>query len=145
MLRGRFGKEDRPYLEAGIQFPGLGVQARLWFLVDTGCDVTALMPQDGIAMGLPYNALRSVQPGRGVGGPVEGFREPGLVIFNEGGRHIQVYAIDVEALRADGPALGLPSLLGHDILDRWRMTYAPLASQLDFEVLQADATVPISP
>ena len=95
-------------------------------------------------MNLPYSSLRNVQPGRGVGGPVECYREPALVIFNEDGRYIRGYNVETEILSAQGPTVGLPSLLGRDILDQWRMTYAPLADQLDFEVLQADATIPIT-
>jgi hypothetical protein len=143
VLRGRFDNNGQPYVEGWIRFPRLGVQARLWFLVDTGCDVTTLMPKDGNGMGLPYDRLRNAQTTVGVGGPVECCPEAAVLAFYEDGRQIRGYALDVDVMRADGQIAGLPSLLGRDILDCWRMIYAPLAAQLDFEVLKADATIPI--
>ena len=37
--------------------------------------------------------------------------------------------------------LDLPSLLGRDILDRWRMVYDPEMGLLEFEVRSADLTI----
>ena len=121
----------------------MGVQARLWFLVDTGCDVTTLMPKDGNGMRLPYDRLRNAQTAIGVGGPTECCPEAAVLAFYEEGRQIRAYEVDVDVMRPDGQTAGLPSLLGRDILDCWRTIYAPLVAQLDFEVLKADATIPI--
>jgi predicted TPR repeat methyltransferase len=38
-------------------------------------------------------------------------------------------------------SLKLPSLLGREILDRWRMVYQPSIDELSFEVVSADATI----
>ena len=94
-------------------------------------------------MGLPYDRLLNAQTTVGVGGPVECCPEAAVLAFYEDGRQIRGCALDVDVMRADGQIAGLPSLLGRDILDCWRMIYAPLAAQLDFEVLKADATIPI--
>ena len=94
-------------------------------------------------MGLPYNRLRDSQTAFGVGGRTKIFPEAALLAFPEGGRHIRVYELEVDVMEADDHTSELPSLLGRDILDHWRMIYAPRAAQLDFEVLAADATIPV--
>ena len=38
-------------------------------------------------------------------------------------------------------AFDIPSLLGRDILDRWRMVYDPEMGLLEFEVRSADLTI----
>ena len=121
----------------------MGVQARLWILVDTGCEVTTLMPKDGYRMGLRYDLLRSPQTTVGDGGPIECCPEAALLAFHEDGSQIRVYELDIDVLRSDPTTSELPSLLGRDILDCWRMIYAPSMNQLEFEVLKSDATIPI--
>ena len=106
MLRGRFDKNGQPYIEGWIQFPRLGVQARLWFLVDTGCDVTTLMSKDGNGMGLPYDRLRNAQTAIGVGGPTECCPEAAVLAFYEEGRQIRAYEVDVDVMRPDGRTAG---------------------------------------
>lgn len=101
------------------------------------------MPGDGYQMGLPYDRLMDSQTAIGVGGQTKIFPEVALLAFPEGGRHIRVYELEVDVMEADGHTSKLPSLLGRDILDHWRMIYAPRAAQLDFEVLDADATIPV--
>ena len=94
-------------------------------------------------MGLPYDLLRSPQTTVGVGGPVECCPEAALLAFHEDANQIRVYELDIDVLRSDPTTSELPSLLGRDILDCWRMIYAPSMNQLEFEVLKSDATIPI--
>ncbi len=49
------------------------------------------------------------------------------------------YQMEVGIIDDSHQARELPSLLGRDILDRWRMTYCPVDNLLSFEVLSADA------
>ena len=66
-----------------------------------------------------------------------------MLAFYEPRNRIWGYEIDIDVMAVGQNTVGLPSLLGRDILDSWRMTYAPLAQELTFEVLQADLSVPV--
>ena len=101
------------------------------------------MPKDGNRIGLPYDRLRDSQNTFGVGGQVECSPETAFLAFYEDDRSVRVYDLNVDVLLASGQTSELPSLLGRDILNCWRMTYAPRAAQLDFEVLEAHATIPM--
>ena len=94
-------------------------------------------------MGLPYDRLRESQTTVGVGGQVECSPETAFLAFYEDDRNVRVYDLDVDGLRDNGHTSELPSLLGRDILNCWRMFYAPSDGQLEFEVSIADATIPI--
>ena len=67
--------------------------------MDTGCDVTTVMPKDGNGMGLPYDRLRNAQTAVGVGGPTECCPEAAVLAFYEEGRQIRAYEIDVDVMR----------------------------------------------
>ena len=143
MLVGAFGQDGRPYLEGLIRFPRLDVQLKMWFLVDTGCDVTTLMPQASRAMRLPLHLLENPRSVVGAGGATECYPEPAMLAFYEAGRCIWGYEILVDVMPPSRQTAWLPSLLGRDILDRWSMTYTPLRKQLTFEVLEYDLATPV--
>ena len=57
MLKGSFDPTSgRPYIEGLLVIPALGVDEVVSFLVDTGSDVTCLMPADGVRFGIDYLA-----------------------------------------------------------------------------------------
>lgn len=58
-----------------------------------------------------------------------------------GDGEVYVYALDIEIAPPSPDALALPSLLGRDILDRWRMVYGPSYGILEFEVRTAHLTI----
>ncbi len=62
--------------------------------------------------------------------------------FIEDNGTARYYRVDV-VIMPDTPKLyGLPSLLGQDILSRWRTTHSPAEGQLHAAVLPADLTRP---
>ena len=142
MLRGRFGDTTgRPYIEGRLIVPGQGLSSNLSFLVDTGADRTMLMPADARQMGLDYSQLTRRTESVGIGGASLNFVEQATLVFLEPERFLQVYVIDIRIAAPSLEIMDLPSLLGRDVLDRWRMTYDPQRGLLTFRVRTADQRI----
>jgi hypothetical protein len=145
VLRGRFGDTSgRPYIEGRLFFPRLKIGSNISFCVDTGADRSVLMPGDGKRMRLDYSKLKGSNPSVGVGGICHNYVESALVVFSEPKRYLHVYDIALQVSAPDSEIMDLPSLLGRDILNKWRMIYNPSKNRLFFEVISADVTVPIT-
>jgi hypothetical protein len=112
--------------------------------VDTGADKTVLLPTDAIKMELDYDALQEdSQPSVGIGGFSYNFVGPAIITFNEPRKAIQAYQIDLLIIEPEVALMELPSLLGRDILNQWRMRYSPTSNRLTFDVITADFTFPL--
>ena len=145
MLRGRFGHANkRPYIQGRLFIPRLEIWSDVSFLVDTGADKTSLLPADGSRMGLSYDQLmKSPIPSVGIGGISRSYTEESIVLFNEPGKALYIYEITIEIVGPDDHIMDIPSLLGRDILNRWRMDYYPTTDELTFQVITADHTIPL--
>ena len=71
------------------------------------------------------------------------FREPASLVFSEPRTNVYVYSLDIDVLQPEPVNDNMPSLLGRDVLNRWRMSYNATNGRLFFKVLSADLTVPI--
>ena len=143
MLSGRFGNTSgRPYIEGRLIIPRLNVQGDFSFLVDTGADTTLLMPGDGVTLGLDYSQLLNRNDdARGAGGRFTGYSESAWLVFSEGD-NLLGYAISLAILAYDNEMLRVPSLLGRDVIHRWRMNYDPTNGRLQFDAITADVVLP---
>lgn len=143
MLTGRFGNTSgRPYIEGRLVIPRLNARADFSFVVDTGADDTFLMPGDGLTMGLDYSQLLTpAGDSWGAGGPITSFSEQAWVAFSDG-TNLFGYSIKLAILEFRTDMLRIPTLLGRDILHRWRMAYDHSANRLEFEVISADVLIP---
>ena len=145
MIQGRFGDTSKsPYVEGRLRIPGLRIESNVSFLVDTGAESTVLLPEDVVRMKLDYSALsESGVQVSGIGGSSPTYVESAIIMFTEPG--VAVYSYEVKLLIVElKNHKGLPSLLGRDILSRWRMNYSPIDNQLEFEVVNADKTYPLT-
>jgi len=141
-LLGRFGETTgRPYLEGRLVLPRVNLSFDLSFLVDTAADSTVLMPDDGIRAGLDYGTLSERRPVANRGGSVQSFVEQALVLFSIPGERLYLHRIALLVFPAAPDLQGAPSLLGRDVLDRWRMIYSPMEKRIEFEVLSSDHEV----
>lgn len=140
ILQGRFGDTSgRPYLEGRLHIPRLRLVTDISFLVDTGADSTTLLPDDAKKMGLDFSALTiNSHPSKGVGGFSEGYVEQALLVFNDPGRSICWYNLDLDILKPDEHLREMPSLLGRDVLNRMKMCYSPPTNSLSFQATGAD-------
>ena len=95
-------------------------------------------------MGLNCDTLiRSPIPSVGIGRTSRSYTEESVVLFNEPGKALYVYEIALEIVGPDDHLMDIPSLLGRDILNRWRMDYSPTTDELTFQVINADHTIPL--
>jgi hypothetical protein len=145
MLRGRFGNTTgRPYIEGRLILPRLNVESDVSWCVDTGADRSLLMPGDGERIGLDYTKFTRETESVGVGGISRDYLESAWLVFADPGRSLYAYALDLEISPPSSEITDLPSLLGRDVLHRWRMSYKFARKRLVFEVLSADVVIPIS-
>ena len=140
MLRGRFGSTSgQPYIAARVYIPRLGVVGNVSFLLDTGAESTVLMPADAQTLSVDYDALRNRGSSVGLGGAVDLFREPARLAFAGSGGFMYGYEINLRVYPAgDRDSLTVPSLLGRNVIDRWRITYDRSASELTARVVSYD-------
>ena len=103
------------------------------------------MPLDGLRMGLDYNKLTGDLENVGIGGISHNFVEQAFIAFSEPKRYLYVYSIGLAIAPPNPEIMDLPSLLGREILNQWRMTYDATTKRLNFKVISADFIVPISP
>ncbi len=144
MILGEFGAAGRPFVEGSLTLPRFGVTRHINFLVDTGADATCIHPRDGWPAGIPFDLLQDSIASRGVGGQAAYFREPAVLEFVDADeRKIHSCGVTVNiakpGTRASDPINTIYSLLGRDIIDRWRMVYDRTDGILEFTVRSADA------
>lgn len=128
-------------MEGLLVIPELSIAQEISFLVDTGSDATCLMPSDGTRLEIDYSALSGPRANSyGAGGKSSPHRYRSLVAFTEQTTRRRVYAVDLLIYPQDPDLDILDSLLGRDVLNRWRMRYDPNNDRLAFTVVSADYT-----
>ena len=143
MLRGEFREPRKAaYLQANVTLPRLGLSLLVDFHIDTGAESTMLLPKDTHHMNIAWDELPRVTRAAGLGGTVSAFREFAVLQFEGQGR-LWLYGIDIALLSPSVDSAPLPSVLGRDVLNNWRMHCSPVEDTLTFDVLRADASVPV--
>ena len=136
MIRGNFDR-GRPQVECRLVIPRLSVNHRLMLLVDTGASATCLHPADAIRAGIPFERLGNRIDYLGIGGTSACFREAANLLF-EDESYLRIYRLDLLIAAPTSNNRELPSLLGRDVLNRWRMDYNPTGDRLEWTVHDAD-------
>ena len=145
LLHGFFEPENgRPYLNCRLIIPALGLFTQLDLMVDTGAETTVFSPADSRRLSIDYGGLHRRAVSQGTAGRIEDYIERCVLGFvDEASEQVFAYEIELHIL-PDAPGLeGFPSLLGRDVLDRWRMVYDPPRGELTFEPADADHIVPL--
>ena len=123
MIVGRFGDTSgSPYIEATVSIPSLDCRGNVSFLFDTGADATTLMPLDGMRLQIDYALLNFALTMSGVGGEANYSVVEATISFPSGDT-LYSYEIDLIICERDDELIRLPSLLGRDVIDRWRVIY----------------------
>ena len=139
MLRGRFGDTSgRPYMEGHVLLPRLGKNGNVSFIFDTGADTSLLMPLDGQRMGIDYGRFQKEETSLGIGGTSENYIESAYFAF-VGDEALYGYEVELRVCKPSADLMTIPSLLGRDIIDRWRVTYDKSALELLAEEISSDA------
>lgn len=130
-----------PYIDAYVKTPAGVRTSRVSFLVDTGAETSFLMPMDARVLGVDYERLTlSPDSTTGIGGEARFYQEQALVTFFDS-EYIYMYELALEIAEPTEHNLGIPSLLGRDILSRWLLRYEAPGGLLAAEVDSADLVV----
>ncbi len=145
MIIGGFGESSgRPFIGGRIILPRLDIQGDVSFLMDTGADTSVLMPSDAGKVGIPYDLLEGDRECAGVGGTVHSFVERAILVFSHPDRTLYGYDLEIDIMPYDAAMEEVPSLLGRDVLDRWRILYDPQGSGLRAKPRSADITIDLT-
>ena len=139
MILGRFDSRGRPVVECRVRIPQLQVNARILCLLDTGADATYIHQDDAALLGIPFGQLANSVDSRGVGGRSTYFRETAFLSFIDGPL-VRAYEVSLRIAEPNRSSVGLPSLLGRNIINHWYMQYDPTNGRLDCAVRHADYT-----
>ena len=125
-------------MEGHVLLPRLGWRGNVSFIFDTGADSSLLMPLDAQRMGIDYAMFETTESTLGIGGVSENFIESAYLAF-VGDEALYGYEIELHVCRPAEELMTIPSLLGRDIIDRWRVTYDKSVPELLAEVITSDA------
>lgn len=133
IIQGEWGWRDAPFVEAVLICPSLNLKKPILFLIDTGASRTTILDTDAEALGLNYSRLEKLPTGTvGIGGVVDTYVLPNVRLLFESdegpheeqlerafalkhtfkGKKVRLCAEQIKAF---------PSLLGRDIINRFRL------------------------
>ena len=139
MVYGRFDDTTgRPYIDARLSIESLACDGHVSFLLDTGADSTTLMPLDGSQLRIDYEDLNFVTPMSGAGGSVNCAVEEATLLFSSD-EAIYGYRIHLNICERSDKLMTLPSLLGRDVIDNWRIVYDKPNSILEVSDFRFDS------
>lgn len=101
------------------------------------------MPDDWELLGLDYSKLTGTTIIGGVGGFATFHTAKSFFSFVISDIAVYIYSVEVAVAPPDTHYREIPSLLGRDILDKWKMFYYPRGGTLEFEILQSDLEMAI--
>ena len=110
-----------PMVRAYVYIPRLNAGGMVFFLIDTGADKTCIHATDSLSLGIDPTKLTNITDIGGVGGNAKYGRDVAGLTFldTEGKTVLEVVELHVGVL-GQSPN-GTPSLLGRDILSRYRL------------------------
>ena len=146
MLHGKFDQSTgRLFIPAVLVLPRLQLSRYMEFLMDTGADNTCLMPTDATTMSVKYEDLRNESHTRGIGGIQKIYRERAFLAFPSVNRIAYGYNLDIAILHPpEDDGVILPSLLGRDVMDHWRVIYSRSENLISAEIRSCDREVPLA-
>ena len=140
MIIGQFDSFGRPYVVCRLIIPRFRVSSWISFLLDTGADSASVHPRDARDAGIPFAQLGNRRSSRGIGGRSSYFREPAILAFSDDAV-VRFYEVGLLIAEPNDTNEGLPSLLGRNVINHWRMVYDPSEDRLEFSVRHADRTL----
>lgn len=147
-VRGYYRRDRRdqplaPLVRAQLAIPVLGWVGEAEFLLDTGADVTTLLPKAVTDLGIDIRSLNSpVTRVHGVGGHVScKYAEAHISLFDDSGSGgfrefpLRLVLIEGEPTEADGAQEPLSAVIGRDILNLCECTFNAVAGRVTLEPL----------
>lgn len=140
MIPGEFDSAGCPYIKGFLVVTRLGIYGDVKFLLDTGAESTCLHPADSVNLNIPFGRLLSPTRSHGIGGSSLYHRETAVLSFLDD-EAVQSYRLQLHIAEPTNANTRFPSLLGRDVLNRWRIVYDPTDSTLEIFVRSADHTM----
>ena len=129
-------------MEGYVLLPRLGWSGNVSFIFDTGADTSLLIPLDAQRMGIDYGLFENEVSTLGIVGAPENFVKAAYLAFVDD-EALYGHEIELHICKPAEELMTIPSLLGRDVIDRWRVTYDKSALELFAEVLSWDAREPL--
>jgi hypothetical protein len=143
IVKGSFDPETRrPYCQGLLFIPRLKKASPIDFIVDTGSDVTTLNPGDGKRMEVDYTRLIYSEPAIAVGSRHNAAVLQAIIAFASNEGNLPIYSIQLHITPYSEISEKLPSMLGTDILHRWKMNWNPSEDILEFTIISCDKILP---
>lgn len=142
MFRGRFDDlSGGPIIDVHLTIKNLNIDGPVEFLLDTGSDVTVLMPSDAKRLGVDFSKLTQTRTSYGVGGKAEDFIIPAVLIVNDEDE-THAYRFALRIAKSIPEIEDAPSLLGRDIAKNWNISIKFPDERLEIEVVMSDESRP---
>lgn len=128
-ILGAWGPFDAAYIRALIICEEMKIKGIVKFLIDSGASRTSILDSDAQRLAIDHKELEKFTPGTtGIGGAVDTFMLPNVrMVFRAAkGLHEEkldnlfVLRHDIKEAEATERIKKLPSLLGRDILNKYR-------------------------
>lgn len=145
LLGSDFGSKGEPYIQGSLIDESLHIDVDVDMLADTGADRTLINPHNLIAQGAKKEHLLSLTYEKemgGLGGSVRVHLRNALLVFYDD-EFAYGYDVTIAIPHLEDVDQDMPSLLGRDVMQSWRMTFAQSRGELAFEALQSDYKVRI--
>ena len=140
MIEGNIGNGGIGVITAFLLSQKHNIQSPIRFYVDTGASQTLICDSDAKRIGIDYNKLpRSPTPVCGIGGDVCAYDLDNCMLVFKFGTRLQIENVDsILILRHESDSekerakiMVLPSLLGLDILKRYRLSFCNYSVRLE--------------
>ena len=132
----REGPLEAAYITVVLSLPSFKLRQKLDLLIDTGATKTTILDKDAISIGIPFHKLtKSKHPLLGVGGMVETRIANDARLHFRGEDNIEHIEeleelLVVKHVSYDQNVMRIPSVLGRDILNRYRLIYDKSKNQV---------------
>lgn len=132
---GYITEKGEPYISALLVSRKLNIRSPIRLLVNTGATATTITYADAARLGIDYSKLRKAKvKAAGVGRVADVFIvDDAFLIFpvKEGGFYTTKVELHVLKGRVPKEALALPSVLGRDVMNRFKLTVDFVRKRVD--------------
>ncbi len=142
MIKGFF-KGDFGFVNAHLISEVAGIDETIEFAIDTGAAKTVVLDKDAVTLGINYNKLRRYERDFvGIGGSIETYAIEDATLFFKSEKGDVEVKTPVFVLRhrlkkmvedERAKILRLPSLLGRDVINRFRLVFDSRKQEIIFE------------
>ena len=141
MIYGNFDSKWRPYVNGEMRIQEARLRKNVSFLLDTGASDIIISSNDAKSLGVDYHRLAPLVSLSGIGGAA--LAHPGFADMTFVGKGViyKYSRVPIYILEASGNAT-VPSLLGQEMLKRWKMTFCFDTSEIIISPRRFDARIP---